>query len=192
MNQGTPGDTCIAVSQNSLDSLSSLATAILGPGATLTTVTLSPSSVPTSSLFSSSESSSTTNSTPVATGSSNSASTSSSTIPPVSTLAPTTTSSTSAVQTSSIGSIPSPTPTPTPSPLGSSSNSHHHLSTPALVGTIVGVILGLASISVSCCAFYTRFPRSGRGKRSTSSEGDLRGGYLGLWRRAELRTPLTV
>ncbi len=44
-----PGDTCVAVSQNSLDSLSSLATVILGPGVILTTRTLS-SSAPTSTI----------------------------------------------------------------------------------------------------------------------------------------------
>ncbi|PMD39498.1 hypothetical protein L207DRAFT_22821 [Hyaloscypha variabilis F] len=127
MVQNTPSDTCIGVSQNSFDSLSTLATAILGPGVILTTNTLSPS--PTQ--------------------------------PPPLTSFPSNTT-TSASTTAGLQQA------------GKSNNSVHHLGTPALVGTIVGVILSMASISISGCAFYIRFAQK-RKRSSLSDDGLLEG-----------------
>ena len=111
------GELCVAVSQQGPGSLTSLATAVLGPTVTLS-MTLTSSSPPTA----------TTGSSPPVTTSSHSP-----------TLTPTVTS----------------TPSQTPSPLGSK----HRINTPALVGSIVGVILGLLSVMVSSYAFFVRFRR---------------------------------
>ena len=130
-------DTCIAVSQNSFDSLDTLATAILGPGVVLTTSTLSPSSTPTS----------------------------------------TSSKSVTSTSSSSSGSASSGTDQAGQNPANGIPKSKNGLSTPALVGTVVGVVLVVISASISGCAFYMRFAK--KRKRSFLSEVGRHEGYAG-------------
>ncbi|KAE9367454.1 hypothetical protein N431DRAFT_470886 [Stipitochalara longipes BDJ] len=129
LNPNIAGELCAAVSQQGSGSLTSLATAILGTTAVLTTT---PSSSSTQTITSISNSG---------------------------------TESPTLSVTLTVSATPINPPSQTPSNPGSS----HHLNTPALVGTIVGVVLGLLSVVVSSYAFFVRFRRA----RIVSKESSL-------------------
>ncbi|PMD19637.1 hypothetical protein NA56DRAFT_646964, partial [Hyaloscypha hepaticicola] len=157
------GGICFAVAQDGLGALNSLATAILGPSAIPTTVfsasTPPPTSTSTVASFSVSNSSVTSVPVPTQTSTGNTI---------ILTGSPTSTSTATAV--------PAPT-------------SSRHLSTPAIVGVVVGGLLLGASFCVSLCTWFVKFPRSRSSRLRGSPSRDLDGSGEYSYSRARGKSP---
>ncbi len=162
------GGICFAVEQDGLGALNSLATAILGPAAIPTTVFSASTSPPTST---STVASFSVSNSLVTSLSVTQASTSLTTIP-----------------TTSQGS-PTLTPTATPVPIPTTSR---HLSTPAIVGVVAGVVLLGASFCVSLWTWLVKFPRSRSSHLRGSPSRDLDGSGDYSDSRARGRSPRLI